>query len=114
MVETLEIAKHDEKGRRLADAGEREALIAAYETSGMTQTAFAQKEGINRFTFAGWRKGSGGLAGEKGGGGPQRFVEVSPLRGAASFGLEVVLADGLGIRGSDCRQVLGGARGLRR
>ena len=54
VVETLEIAKHDERGRRIADAQEKEALIAGYATCGMTQRAYAQREGINPFTFAGW------------------------------------------------------------
>ncbi len=54
VVETLEIAKHDERGRRIADAQEKEALITGYAASGMTQRAYAQREGINPFTFAGW------------------------------------------------------------
>jgi len=37
VVETLQIAKHDERGRRIADAQEKEALMAAYAASGMTQ-----------------------------------------------------------------------------
>jgi len=34
-IETWEIARHDGRGRRLAAAGEREALIAAYRASGL-------------------------------------------------------------------------------
>ncbi len=37
LIETLEIARHDGWGRRLAAVGEREALIAAYHASGLTQ-----------------------------------------------------------------------------
>jgi|CZKI01.1.fsa_nt_gi hypothetical protein len=53
VIETLEIAKRDERGRRIADAREKEALMEGYAASGMTQRAFVQKEGINPFTFAG-------------------------------------------------------------
>lgn len=44
----------DERGRRLADEAEREKLLAAFAASGMTQRAFALREGINYFTFATW------------------------------------------------------------
>jgi hypothetical protein len=113
IVETLEIAKHDEKGRRLADAGEKETLIAAYQASGMTQRGFAQKEGINPFTFATWLRKWRMDGAKRSVAAPQRFLELGLPR-AAGFGLEVVLADGLVIRGSDCRQMLALARGLRR
>ncbi len=56
VVETLEIAKHDERGRRIADAQEKEALMVGFAASGMTQRAFALREGINPFTFAGWMR----------------------------------------------------------
>ena len=46
MVETLQIAKaYDERGRRMADAPEKEALMAGYGASGMTQRAFALRGG---------------------------------------------------------------------
>ena len=54
-IETLEVARQDGRGRRLAGGAEREALIAAFAQSGMTQQAFAEREGINRFTLATWR-----------------------------------------------------------
>jgi hypothetical protein len=36
-VQTLEMAKHDERGHRIADPTEKEALLAACEMSWMTQ-----------------------------------------------------------------------------
>ena len=111
-VETLEIAKHDGRGRRLAAAEEREALIAAYETSGMTQRAFSEKEGINPFTLASWLRKRRLDAAKPNLPGPQRFVELATPR-VAGFSLEVVMADGLIVRGSDSRQVVALIRGLR-
>ena len=43
VVETLEIAKHDDRGRRLADGPERQALIAGYAASGMTQDVYLSR-----------------------------------------------------------------------
>ena len=114
-VESLEIAKHDERGRRIADAGEKEALMVAYATSGMTQRAFAQREGINPFTFAGWLRQKRLMIAEAkpAPSGSPRFVEVGFPRVAAGFGLEVVLPDGLIVRGSEAKQVAALVRGLR-
>ena len=46
--------KKDGQGRRLIKAEERAALIAEYERSGLTQKAFAQREGIKFSTFTAW------------------------------------------------------------
>jgi transposase-like protein len=115
-IETLEVARQDGRGRRLAGGAEREALIAAFAQSGMTQQAFAEREGINRFTLATWlrKKRAEGLRSE-----PQaspRFVEVGmpPLvTPTAAFSLEVVLADGVVIRGHDAQQLAVLVRRLR-
>jgi transposase-like protein len=114
VVETLEIAKHDERGRRIADAQEKEALMVGFAASGMTQRAFALREGINPFTFAGWmRQKRMDEAKRRPSSGP-RFIELGVPRSAASgFCLEVVLADGLIVRGSEVKQVAALIRGLR-
>ncbi len=46
--------KRDERGRKITPRGEREALVRAYEQSGLTQKAFAQREGIKFPTFVSW------------------------------------------------------------
>lgn len=38
-------AKRDERGRRITPAAEREAVVRAYEQSGLTQKAFARRGG---------------------------------------------------------------------
>jgi hypothetical protein len=114
VVETLQIAKHDERGRRIADAQEKEALMAGYAASGMTQRAFAQREGINPFTFAGWlrQKRLAQAEARPPSGGP-RFVELGFPRVASGYCLEVVLADGLIVRGSEANELAVLIRGLR-
>jgi hypothetical protein len=115
VVETLEIAKHDERGRRIADAQEREALITGYAASGMTQRAYAQREGINPFTFAGWlrQKRQAQVEAKEPSGERPRFVELGFPRVGAGFSLEVVLPDGLIVRGSEAKQLAVLIRGLR-
>ncbi len=49
-TELLE-AKQDERGRRITPAAEREALVRAYPESGLTQKAFAKKEGVKYSAF---------------------------------------------------------------
>ncbi len=109
----LELPRDDEQGRRLAQAGEKAALMAAYETSGLTQRAFARREGINPFTFATWlRKRRLEAAGKEGTPDRPRFVEVGITR-PMGYSLEVVLPGGVIVRGSDGRQVVSLVRGLR-
>jgi transposase-like protein len=114
VVETLVIAKHDERGRRIADAPEKQALLEAFATSGMTQEAFARREGINRFTLATWLRKKRQEALKQEPGSPQRFVELGLPRSAASgFCLEVVLPDGLIVRGREAKQLVAFVQGLR-
>ena len=113
MVETLEIAKRDERGRRIADAQEKEALMAGYAASGMTQRAFSQREGINPFTFAGWLRQKRMAETKPTPSGGQRFVELGFPREASGFCLEVVLPDGLIVRGNEAKQLAALLRGLR-
>lgn len=100
-------AKRDTRGRRIATAEEKAALIAAYLNSGLTQRAFAMREGVKFCTFAAWlgrhRRGSPG----------GRFAEVD-LGRAASAGIEITLPDGLVVRGSDVEQLAGLIERLRR
>jgi len=52
LVETGE--KHDALGRRRTPPERRAELLAAYRSSGLTQAAFAQREGITYSTFCTW------------------------------------------------------------
>jgi hypothetical protein len=84
-VETLEVAKHDGRGRRLEAAGERKKLLAAYQASGLTQARFAEREGINRFTFATWLRNDRVAAARPAAPAAPRFLEVRvpPVRAAS-------------------------------
>jgi transposase-like protein len=92
-------AKRDERGRRITPAAEREALVRAYEESGLTQKAFAKQEGVKYPTFVSWvqecrRRRPGPKVG---------FAELALPRTAAP--LEVQLPDGTIIRGSHVEEV---------
>ena len=42
------------RARIVSDAAQRAAYLAAFEASGLTKKAFAQREGINYHTFISW------------------------------------------------------------
>ena len=91
--------KRDERGRRITRAAERETLVKAYEESGLNQKAFAKHEGVKYTTFVSWvqecrRRRPGAKVG---------FAELTLPRAAAP--LEVQLADGTIIRGSNIEEV---------
>ena len=92
-------AKRDGRGRRLARRLEREAVIAAYERSDLTQREFAQREGIKFFTFTGWLKRH--RAADPG----PAFMQVKMARRAAGAGLEVALPNGVVVRGDEVEQI---------
>jgi hypothetical protein len=92
-------AKRDGRGRRLAQRREREAVIAAYERSGLTQREFAEREGIKFFTFTGWLKRQ-----RAAGPGPA-FVRVKLPRVGAGAGLEVALPNGVVVRGGEVEPI---------
>jgi transposase-like protein len=108
--------KQDTRGRRIADQSRREAVLAGYPGSGLTQKAYARREGINYHTLVAWL---GQARRERGESprrraittGPARFAEVSV--GAPAPSLEVVLADGVVVRGVDPAALLILIRGLR-
>jgi len=58
--------KRDVRGRRIVKAEERERLIAAHESSGLTQKAFCEREGINKHTFISWLGKKRAVRGESG------------------------------------------------
>jgi transposase-like protein len=96
--------RRDTRGRRIVAAERRAELVAAYEASGLTQSAFARREGINFHTFVAWlgqrRKAGGGTVPA------MRFREVCLAPAArAEPVLEVTLPGGLTVRGSSVAAV---------
>ena len=65
----------DGRGHHLYSTGRRDEIIAAYQASGLTQVAFARREGIKYSTFTAW------LAGPSAGG----ARHVCSARGAAAL-----------------------------
>jgi transposase-like protein len=99
------------------DAQRRGELLARFEAGGLTQKAFAKREGVNFHTFVSWLSQR---RREAGGGGstrtPQctaRFIELSApahMPGATGVMLEVVLRDGRIARGADAAALAALAR----
>jgi transposase-like protein len=98
--------KVDGRGRRIVTAKERETLIAAYQSSGMTQRAFAQREGIKYSTFTSWIQGRRHATAVST---KPHFAEVAVLTGSVapvtSGELSVQLPDGMLIRGTMAREI---------
>ena len=99
-------AKRDVRGRRLAVRREREAMIAAYEGSGLTQREFAEREGIKFFTFTAWLKR------HRERGTKRTFAEVKVAKGSPVSILEVALPGGAVVRGTEVEQVAALVRAL--
>jgi transposase-like protein len=100
-------AKRDGCGRRIATTEEREALVAQYRESGLTQKAFAEREGIKFSTFTAW------VQGRRHAGKPGRKVRFAELPAPAMAGLAVQLPDGTVIRGTSAGEVAELVRALR-
>jgi transposase-like protein len=100
-------AKRDGRGRRIATPAERVALVAAYRRSGLTQRAFAEREGIKYCTFTSWVQGRRQSRPTK-----TRFAEVT-LPPATVSDLSVRLPDGVVVRGSSASAVAQLVRALR-
>lgn len=124
LVETGE--KRDTLGRRHTPAERRAELLAAYRQSGLTQSAFARREGIRYSTFCTWvqaEREAGHLpvapAGRKGRRptppGSVRFAEVQlpPMVAPVASGLEVRLPDGTLLRGGNAAELATLVRALK-
>jgi transposase-like protein len=102
--------KNDARGRKLLDGKERAAMIAAYEQSGLTQRAFAQREGIKYSTFVAWllryRQQAAGPAKPK-------FAEVRLPTMRPNWTMEIALPNGIVIRGQDASNVTALVNALR-
>lgn len=87
--------KGDEGGRKITNEAERAALVAAYAQSGLTQKAFARREGIKFCTFTLWlqkHRESGAPAKRQSKG--VRFAEVVFPGGQLGYTVEVQFSDG--------------------
>ena len=115
--------QRDRRGRRMMPRSRRAEYVEAWRRSGMTQAAFARREGLRYPTFAHWvqQAGKSALVAS-----PVRFAQVRwPLPtsgaaqgggadgGAAPLGLEVRLPDGTLLRGGNAEQLATLVRALR-
>lgn len=121
LVETGE--QRDRIGRRITPAARRAELVAAWRASGLTQTAFARREGIIYSSFASWvqaarlpsAKRRSALA--KPPAAPVRFLAASlPASASAApvFAMCVRLPDGTELRGQSGRELAELLRVLRK
>ena len=103
----------DGRGNRLYTDERRSELIAAYQTSGLTQVAFARREGIKYSTFTAWLQSRrrAGQPSSSAASPPLRFLEASAPSDWS--GLEVTLPDGTRVRGASAREVAEVAQALR-
>jgi hypothetical protein len=96
----------------MTPVAQRGALVTAFRASGLTQAAFARREGLNAKTLSHWLKpGACAVAPPT----AVRFARLS-LPSAAAVSpttLEVGLADGTIVRGGDARAVVEVVRALR-
>ena len=124
LVETGE--KRDVLGRRHTPPERRAELLAAYRSSGLTQSAFARREGIRYSTFCTWAQAEreAGRLPEAPAGrkvrrptppGSVRFAEIQlpPVPVPVAGGLEVRLPDGTLLRGGSAVELAALVRALR-
>ena len=98
-TELLE-AKRDERRRRITPVAEREALVREYPESGLTQKAFAKKEGGKYSTLVAWVQAQRRQRPKVG------FTELTLPRAVSAVApREVQWADGTVIRGSHVEEV---------
>jgi transposase-like protein len=88
--------KRDACGRKLVRPEHRAALIAAYETSGLTQRQFAEREGISFWSFAKWMTRHRQQHQAR-----PVFAEVRMAAVKADLRLEVALPSGIVVRGGE-------------
>lgn len=103
-------SKRDERGRRITPAVEREALVRAYRESGLTQKAFAEREGVKYSTFVSWVQDAKRSMEQA----VPRFAEVSVAARPVSAAIEIALPDGTVVRGTDLEALITLATRLRR
>lgn len=94
--------KRDRKGRRMLGEKEWYRLMADYDVSGLTQEAYCKREAISYHTFVAWlgrrRQTVGPVAKAEAKGGKFHELRI-PSVTAGSAGLEVILPNGMRLRG---------------
>lgn len=121
VAEVMDTGDRDAHGRRRFAEGQRAEFVRAYRESGLSQAAFAKREGLRYSTFAHWV--------QKAAKGELRIcAEPAPRAGAIQFAqvqlpaatavpttasLEVRLADGVVVRGEDVSKLAALVRALR-
>lgn len=102
--------KRDGRGRQIFNQAERDRLIDRYQESGLTQRAFAEREGINYTTFVGWlsrRRHEGSRKNARKAEG-SAFTEVMlsgpRVDSIGRWEVEVVLPDRTLVRGQSARE----------
>ena len=109
VVETGE--KRDARGRRMAPKLRRAAMLAAYEGSGLTMSAFARREGIRYYTLIDWLRQRRERLAREAMVKPVGFVEGDGP--GVGYALEVVLPGGLIGRARGAEEAVACVRGLR-
>lgn len=104
----LDEQKRDTRGRRITDAKRKTEIISGYASSGLSQREYARQEGVNYHTLVAWLGQSrrlDGVTAEVAATVPKhagpRFTEVSWPGSPGLSRLEVVLPDGVVLRGED-------------
>jgi len=106
--------KRDGRGRRIASIEQRRELVAGYERSGLTQKAFAGREGVSYHTFTYWVQQARRLRQSERPCLPAvRFAEVRLPKPVTSRLLEVQLPDGTLVRGTTATELAQLVRALR-
>ena len=105
--------KRDSSGRKLVGDARREAVLAAYDRSELTQREFAAREGVSYHTLVTWlvRRREGQRA-RSAVSAPVRFTEVRMPRSKAAT--EVCLPNGIVIRGGDVAEIAALVKALAR
>ncbi len=98
-TELIEQTK-DIRGRTVRTAQEREAYVRAYRESGLTQQAFARREGIKYTTFVSWVQAATAVAASG-----TKFAEVAVPVATRRAPLEVSFGDGTTVRGENPQHV---------
>jgi transposase-like protein len=108
--------KHDTRGRRITEPSRKAEIISGYAASGLTQKAYARSEGVNYHTLVSWLgqsrrtsvSGSRPMAKQQTEAKAPGFAQITwppalPSAPATSTAarLEVVLPDGVIVRGDD-------------